>query len=151
MRSDELVIQRPGRVEKPVTVHQCTSASAEPVMLMSIVPGQEDCRERTVRRGGKGTLVSYEIRTVCHVHGNRIEAQMQLLGDLKSSYQGSFEAKFPETPLNNTGRMVVKGRWLGACAAGQRPGDMVLPNGVTVNVLDDHLRGRDVDHSDHQH
>ena len=42
--------------------------------------------------------------------------------------------------MNDTGRMLIEGRWLGTCSAGQRAGDMVLPNGITVNVVDDKKR-----------
>ena len=113
--------------------------------------GQEDCQERKVRRRGSGADARYEITTVCYVHDHRVDTQMQLLGDLQSAYHGSFQTRFPKTPLNNTGRMVFEGRWLGGCAAGQRPGDMLLPSGVTVNVVDDQQRAKDADHSGHQH
>lgn len=152
VRSDDLVLKRAGRASpQPVTVRQCTSAAAEPAMLMSIVPGQEDCHERKVRRRAKGAAAGYDISTVCYVHDNRVNTQMQLLGDLQSAYHGSFQTKFPQTPLHNTARMVFEGRWLGACAAGQRPGDMLLPNGVTVNVVDDHQRAQNADHTGHKH
>ena len=30
--------------------------------------------------------------------------------------------------------MTSAGRWVGQCAAGQKPGDMVMPNGSTMNI-----------------
>ena len=32
--------------------------------------------------------------------------------------------------------MTSSGRWVGQCAAGQKPGDMVMPNGTTMNIKD---------------
>jgi len=32
--------------------------------------------------------------------------------------------------------MTSAGRWVGQCAAGQKPGDMVMPNGSTMNIKD---------------
>ena len=32
--------------------------------------------------------------------------------------------------------MTIEAKWLGACAAGQKPGDVVMSNGMTMNVLD---------------
>ncbi len=153
VRSDDLVLKRAGRPSlQPATVRQCTSADAESIMLLSIVPGQEDCHERQVRqRRGKGASAGYDIRTVCYVHDNRVNTQMELQGDLQSTYHGTFSTTFPQTPLNNTGRVVFEGRWLGACQAGQRPGDMLLPNGVTVNVLEDRKRAESQDHTGHKH
>lgn len=120
------------------TVHQCTSTEAEAYMLMSIVPGQENCSEAKVTRPAKG--LGYAIRTLCKVHDNRIETRMELTGDLQSAYAGRFSAKFSIPPARDPGTTVFEGRWLGACKPGQRPGDMVLPNGVTVNVVDDKKR-----------
>ena len=32
--------------------------------------------------------------------------------------------------------MKIAASWIGACAAGQRPGDIMMSNGMTMNVLD---------------
>ena len=32
--------------------------------------------------------------------------------------------------------MTSSGRWVGECPAGQKPGDMVMPNGSTMNIKD---------------
>jgi len=132
------------------TVLQCTSAEAEPVMLMSIVPGQENCRKvKATRRRAKGG--GYDIHTVCYVHDNRIEARMELAGDLRSGYTGRFSVKFAQAPISDPGPRAFEGRWLGACKPGQRPGDMVLPNGVTVNVVDDKKRAEAHEREEHGH
>ena len=129
------------------TVLQCTSTEAEAHMLMSIVPGQENCREaRAVRRAG-----GYDIRTVCQVHDNRIETRLELAGDLQSAYAGRFSVKYSQPPSHDPGPTVFEGRWLGACKPGQRPGDMVLPNGVTVNVVDDKTRAEAQGREGHGH
>lgn len=139
LRSGETLLRRQGVGKaRAQTVQQCTSAETEAVMLLSILPGQENCRDLKAPRRIKGG--GYDIRTVCYVHDNRVEAQMMLVGDLQSSYSGTFEVKFAQTPMDNTGRTAFEGRWLGPCNSGQRAGDMVLPNGVTVNVVDDTKR-----------
>ena len=32
--------------------------------------------------------------------------------------------------------MKLDAKWLGPCEAGQKPGDMMMANGMTINVLD---------------
>jgi len=32
--------------------------------------------------------------------------------------------------------MTIAAKWLGPCAAGQKPGDVVMANGMTMNVFD---------------
>lgn len=153
LRSEGLSLKRQGQgqgqgPQRPQTVQQCTTTEAEPVMLLSIVPGQGHCHEVTVKRRAQGG--GHDIRTVCYVHDNRVDMQMELMGDLRSAYNGAFDAKYTQTPLDNTGRMVFEGRWLGACKPGQRAGDMVLPNGVTVNVVDDRKRAESHSHKGHE-
>lgn len=154
LRSDDLVLRRSRQAQpRPQTVQICTSAETEPVMLFAIVPAQEDCHQVKITRQSKKMGGGYEINTVCYVHGNRADAHMQLMGNLQSAYNGAFSVIYPQTPLQSTGRVAFEGRWLGPCKSGQRPGDMVLPNGVTVNVVDDKKRieGQNHERQDHKH
>ena len=152
LRSDDLVLKRPGQAApRPQTVQQCTSAEAESTMLLSILPGQEDCHEVKAQRRAKSAGEGYDITTLCYVHGNRVDAQMELRGDLQAAYSGTYDVKYAQTPMHNTGRRLFEGRWLGACKPGQRPGDMVLPNGITVNVLDDNKRAEAHGREAHDH
>lgn len=152
VRSDELALKRAGQApQRPLTVQQCTSADTEPVMLLSLLPGQESCRNVKVGRRSKSAGGGYDISTTCYVHDSRNDARVELQGDLQAAYSGAYQVKFSQAPLSNTGRNVFEGRWLGACLPGQRPGDMVLPNGVTVNVVDDRKRAEAQGHEGHDH
>lgn len=133
-------LQGPGSARQPdVTVQQCTSPAAEPVMLLALLPGQENCSAtRVARRAGPGG--GHEIATTCSTHGSPVQGRMELWGDLQSVYGGTFSVRFPQAPQENLGPVPFQGRWLGSCRPGQRAGDMVLPNGVTVNVVDDAAR-----------
>jgi hypothetical protein len=37
--------------------------------------------------------------------------------------------------------MTMTATWLGPCAADQRPGDMIMPGGMKMNILDIQKRG----------
>lgn len=136
----------PGSAIQPAyMVQQCTNAAAEPVMLLALLPGQEDCTEvRVAKRNGKGG--GFDIATECSVHGRPVRGRMALWGDLQGIYGGDFSVSFPQTPQNNIGPVSFQGRWLGNCRSGQKPGEMVLPNGITVNPVNDATR-----HEGHQH
>jgi hypothetical protein len=41
----------------------------------------------------------------------------------------------PAAPGGNS-RMIIDAKWLGACAAGQKLGDVVMANGMSMNALD---------------
>lgn len=126
-----------GMRQPPQTVRQCTSAKAERVMLLAILPGQENCGKfQVAKRAGQGGS-GHDIAAACKVHDQRVLANVQLRGDLRSVYSGTYRVEYPGAPMGSSGPVDFQGRWLGACAAGQRPGDMVLPNGIKVNVVDD--------------
>jgi hypothetical protein len=152
VRSDDLVLRQQGQAKPgPVTVQMCTRREVEPVMLLSMVPGQENCQKLEVVRLGKTAEAGFEVRSTCQVHDVKSEMQLELRGDLQARYHGSFSVNFPQMPMQNTGRMVFEGRWLGECAAGQRPGDIRLPNGATVNVVEARQRAEKSPEHDHQH
>ncbi|MBN8801714.1 MAG: hypothetical protein ABS96_03595 [Lysobacteraceae bacterium SCN 69-123] len=132
--------QGPGSAMQPeVTVRQCTSTAVESVMLLALLPAQENCsRTQVTRRTGQGG--GHEIATTCSTHQSPVQGRMELWGDLQSVYGGTFSVRFPQAPQNNVGPVRFQGRWLGRCGAGQRAGDMLLPNGITVNVADDAAR-----------
>lgn len=153
IRSDDLVLRQREQVQRtPVTVQMCTRREVEPVMLLAMVPAQENCRKLQVVRRGKKAGAGFDIRSICQVHDVTSEMHMELQGDFQTRYSGEFSVKFPQMPMQNTGRMVFNGRWLGDCAAGQRSGDMRLPNGITVNVVDDRQRAeKGPAHGAHDH
>lgn len=126
--------------QKPIKVLQCTSAEAERYMLTSVMSSQENCRQIRVQRSGRSASRSYDIQTVCYVHDHRVDGHMRLTGDLQSAYRGQFSVQVANEPQRAASPTTVEGRWLGACRPGQRPGDMVLPSGITVNVVDDMRR-----------
>lgn len=126
-----------GMRQPPQTVRQCTDARAERIMLFAILPAQEKCRDIRVAKRGAEKGTGYDIDTKCSAHGQQVRMRMALRGDLQSVYSGTYTAEYPEIPQNNSGPVDFQGRWLGSCKQGQRPGDMVLPNGATVNVVDD--------------
>jgi hypothetical protein len=39
-------------------------------------------------------------------------------------------------PASGSTHMKLEAKWLGACAAGQKPGDMMMGNGMKMNVLE---------------
>lgn len=125
-----------GRMQPAMTALQCTDAGAERVVPLFLLPAREQCRQITVSRNGSG----HEINTVCETHGQRVDTQVKVQGDMQARYEGTYRIRYPASPSNDTGHVPFKGRWLGRCKPGQRAGDMVLPNGITVNTVDDARR-----------
>lgn len=56
-------------------------------------------------------------------------------GDTSYSTKGTMKYQ-PAVMGRSEMAMTSSGRWLGECPAGQKPGDMVMPNGQTMNLKD---------------
>jgi hypothetical protein len=158
-RADTLPARTPGLWEVSIAaagqsvmrqqkVLQCTTPQVDAVTLLAVVPGQEHCHETRVKKGANGTR--FDVQTVCFVHDNRVTARIQLSGDFQQSYQGQFEVSYSRPVAHGSaGVTQFSGRRLGDCRPGMKPSDMVLPNGVTVNIVDS-LKQRE-GHGGHAH
>jgi hypothetical protein len=121
-----------------VRVLQCTTRETEPDMLLSILPGQENCQPRRV----KSSKDQLQIRTRCKIDGQRgVDSVLNVKGDRNSAYTGDFTVHYAQAITPDPGKRdsstTFDAKWLGNCRPGMKPGDMVLSNGVTVNVIRD--------------
>jgi hypothetical protein len=133
-----------GVKQGPITVRQCTDAKAERVLPFFVLPAAQECSDTKVAKlAGKS---GYDVSVACKVHDAAYTMRMQLWGDPQSVYSGTYSIEYPAAPLRNSGPVDFQGRWLGSCKPGQRSGDVVLPNGITVNPVDDSARAREHRH-----
>jgi hypothetical protein len=61
-------------------------------------------------------------------------------GDFNSSYTVTMDSQISGSPMaqmNGDHKMIITATWLGPCAPGQKGGDMIFPNGMVRNTLDD--------------
>ncbi len=135
---------------QPIRLLQCTTATAEPEMLLAVVPGQENCQPPRV----SASASRLSIETTCAVHGRPNKSKTMVNGDRLQSYSGTFRVDWSATrdgpASSSSGRF--DGRRTGDCPAGSKVGDMVLSNGVTVNVLRDNAARRQNPEGDkHKH
>jgi hypothetical protein len=91
------------------------------------------CQEEMRNEAGK-LLVH---RTVCKEGTDTVTSNIVVSGDFDSSYRVQSTTTYD--PPRKAGKeidVVVDAKWLGACAAGQKPGDMVMPGGMKMNIVD---------------
>lgn len=124
----------PSAQQRVITVRQCTDNASDELMLLSIVPGQESCGATTV----SSRKMHREIKNRCSAHGQKVDTKMELSGDFQQRYEGRYLVSYAGKATSESRRF--EGRWLGECRPGMQPGDMVLPNGVTVNVMNEKKR-----------
>ena len=115
-----------------LTVRQCVDAETD-IMMLSLTGPLADtaCPRRDVRRSGDTVTVE----AACTVKDKAATARAVITGSFERAYQLTVTAQgdaMPSGPMT----MTMTGKWLGPCTAGQKPGDMIMPDGRTLNVLE---------------
>jgi hypothetical protein len=91
-----------------------------------------------VRRSG----ATVTIDATCTFMGKTATTHTDIAGSFDSAYTMTVTTKSDALPGGaTTMTMTMTGKWLGPCAAGQKPGDMVMGNGLRVNILEMQKRG----------
>ena len=82
--------------------------------------------------GGKGTG-----DFVCDMGGTKMHTKSTLIMTGDTGYRTDMDTTF-DPPLGGraSAHSTLEARYTGPCKAGQRPGDMTLPNGQTINMRD---------------
>ena len=135
---DEMPSRKPGLWEVQVStsqgaqvMKQCTDAETDKQMQEMVGKAGETCsKAKTTRQGD-----TYTAETECSIGGSKIKSKAVFQGDFNSRYTGEVQSSF-DPPLMGMreDRTRLTARWVGPCEAGQKPGDVILPGGMKMNM-----------------
>jgi hypothetical protein len=130
----EMKMMRTGSPMPDMTMQHCTDESTDKAMSSSFSPTSKDmCSKNDIQK----TATGYVTDSVCTVGGISVTSHSETSGDFNSAYTvkvTSHSQGGPSGPRDTT--MTLEAKWLGACKADQKPGDIVMPGGRTMNVKD---------------
>jgi hypothetical protein len=113
---------------RAVTVQQCIDAATDQMLQSSAGPFSAPlCTGREVTKSDAGMTID----THCNINGKAANAHAVVSGSFDSAYTMTVTAEGGVLPPV---KMTMEAKWLGACAADQKPGDVVMANGVKVNI-----------------
>ena len=128
-----------GRNLPPTVMKQCVDPATDKLMNANFGGSNEQaCSKQDLTKSG-GTMT---INSVCTFGGATTTSHAVVSGSFDSAYTikvASTRTGGPPMPGVAPGaetHMTIEAKWLDACAAGQKPGDVVMSNGMTMNVLD---------------
>lgn len=102
-------------------------------LTRQLAAGAVPCSKQDIRREGD----RYVAESVCRIGDTTATTRTVFSGKFDSAYQADIDAKYsPPLMGMSEGRSTVSARWLGPCRAGQRPGDITMPNGTVINLYD---------------
>jgi Protein of unknown function (DUF3617) len=130
----EMKIVRTGSPMPEMTMQHCTDEASDKAMSTGFAPAaNEICSKHDLQK----TATGYVSDSVCSVSGMSITSHADIIGDYNSAYtvkSTSRTERPPAPPRDST--MTIEAKWLGACKADQKPGDIVMPGGYKMNIKD---------------
>lgn len=85
----------------------------------------------------KRTATGFETESVCTVGGSTLSSKGTFSGDFSSSYSGEIVTTSTPPLFGNGGsKTTITARYVGACGADMKPGDVIMGNGVKTNMKD---------------
>jgi len=138
----EISFAAEGRTIPMQNVQHCIDAATDKQMsALGNSMGREACPQQDVKQSGS----TITIDSVCKFGATTTSSHSIVTGDFNSAYTVTVENKhesgppMPGAKAGETSRMQIGAKWLGPCKAGQKPGDMILGNGIKMNILE--MRG----------
>jgi hypothetical protein len=135
----EMKVLRAGSPAPDMTMQHCTDATTDKQMSTSFSPGKETCARQDIQK----TATGYVSDTVCNVAGMTVTSHAEISGDFNSAYtvKSTAHTERAGSPSKDA-TTTIEAKWLGAYKADQKPGDIVMPGGMKMNILDlDKLKG----------
>ena len=117
---------------QPVSAQMCVDQKTDDLTRQLAGVGVT-CSKQSVKRE---SATRYVIDSVCRFGESTATSRAVFTGSFESRYDVDITAKYVPPMMGiSEGRSTINARWLSACKPGQRPGDIILPNGITMNVL----------------
>jgi hypothetical protein len=118
-----------------MTMQHCTDETTDKQMRAAASPlAKEMCSKNEIQK----TATGYVTDSVCEIGGMKMNSHAEITGDFNSAYTVKSTSQQQGGPVGGPRQttMTLEAKWLGACAAEQKPGDIVMPGGFKMNVKD---------------
>jgi len=118
-----------------LTTQECTDGTIEKTMSTASAPAEEEvCSRRDIEK----TKTGYVIDSVRNFGRLSITRHSELIGDLDSGYVEKSTSRSQHGPSHapREETATTEAKWLGACKPDQKPGDIVMPGGLKMNIND---------------
>jgi hypothetical protein len=129
------VVLEGGRIP-PQAAQHCIDADTDK-MMGAMGAQSSNCTKQDAQRVGDTITVD----SVCKLGGATVTSHGVITGDFSSGYTVKTTSKregaaMPGMPAKGETQMTLQAKWLGACKPDQKPGDMILANGMKMNIRD---------------
>ncbi len=125
-----------GQAQPPMSSTICMDAAVDKAMsVFGAGAGRQACASNTITK----TATGYRFASVCQMGpSGTISSQGVASGDFSKAYKVSMTSNTTGAAMaqmNGASATEISAVWAGPCPADQKPGDMVLPGGMKMNML----------------
>lgn len=126
-----------GQSKASQVMKQCVDAATDAQMRsFGASMGARMCTEQEIRQEGDSIVSD----AVCGIGPITMRTHSVTTGDFNSAYTTKTTRKQEGGPtmpgMVGNGAMTIEARWIGPCQEGQQPGDIILANGIKMNIND---------------
>jgi hypothetical protein len=118
-----------------MTMQHCTDQTTDKEMSTGFSPISKDvCSKHDMQK----TATGYVTDSVCAVGGISMTSHSEITGDFNSAYtvKSTSHSERGPSALPRDSTTTIEAKWLGACKGDQKPGDIMMPGGIKMNVMD---------------
>ena len=126
-------VQRTGTPIPEMTMQHCTDATTDKEMGTAFSPMSKDvCSKQDIQK----TATGFVSDSVCGIAGMSITSHAEITGDFNSAYtvKSTSHSEHGPTGVPRDSTTVIEAKWLGACKADQKAGDIMMPGGMKMNI-----------------
>jgi hypothetical protein len=131
----EMKMVRTGSPLPEMTMQHCTDQTTDKEMSTGFSPMSKDvCSKHDMQK----TATGYVTDSVCAVGGISMTSHSEITGDFNSTYtvKSTSHSERGPSALPRDSTTTIEAKWLGACKGDQKPGDIMMPGGIKMNVKD---------------
>jgi hypothetical protein len=131
----EMKMSRTGSPTPDMTMQHCTDETTEKAMGATLSPMAKDaCSKNDIQK----TATGYVADSVCSVGGISMTSHSETTGDFNSAYTVKSTSHTQGGPAGvpRDSTTTLEAKWLGACKPDQKPGDIIMPGGIKMNIKD---------------
>ena len=114
------------------SMQMCVDTKTDNALHQSAAAGgKQSCTRQDVRQEGNRTVVD----SVCKFGESTATTRAVFTGSFDSAYTVDIKTTYnPPFMGSKEGNTAMEARWVGPCKADQKPGDVILGNGMKINM-----------------
>jgi len=131
----EMKMLRTGSPAPDMTMQHCTDESTDKEMSATFSPmAKEACSKNDVQK----TATGYVTDSVCSIGGMSMTSHSETSGDFNSAYtvKDTSHSQGGPAGMARDSSTTIEAKWLGPCKSDQKPGDIIMPGGIKMNIKD---------------